>query len=549
MLKTRPKILAVLLVILLVLPAYGLPVKGAEIQGYQNPSLEETARKIEIVARSKGIPSVILKAIAYVETGWRQFDKNGNVVTNPYGPRPGLGIMQVTSYDASNAELVEKLKYDIDFNIAYGADLLNAKWDMVPQIGDGDRNKLENWYFALWAYNSWGTVNNPNNAAARGKVSYQDAIIRKAATEYYSGVVTPVQITPISPDLLPAGYTPKKSQTWDTPEPFTLGDLRVGTGSDPSRGETLGTVKRIAGQNRIDTVNQIALTGWPSGTETVIITRSDNFPDALAGVPLAQKHKAPILITDSNELDEGVIETLKSLKPLKVIILGGETAISKTVETKVNEVLYWTEDIVRIAGADRYETAVLIAKEFPKEAYVALATGTDFPDALSLASAAAAAGIPLLITAQNELPAVTKDMILELLPRGMYIAGGETAIRSTVVEEISQCSGIALENITRLTGEDRYDTSVKIAETFYPRAEDMYLATGQDFADPLAAGALAAARNAPLLLISPQGFGIDSSTENYIKKMSSSTNVHIIGGENNIQEDTITQVKYLLKQI
>lgn len=549
MFKRKPRLPAVLLAILLVLPFYSFPASGAEIQGYENPSLEETARKIEIIARSKGIPSVLLKAIAFVETGWRQFDKNGNVVTNNAGSRPGLGIMQITSYNPADTELVNKLKYDIDFNISYGADLLNAKWDMVPRIGDGDRNKLENWYFALWAYNSWGTVNNPNNAAARGKVAYQDAIIRKAATEYYSGVVTPVQITPIPPELLPAGTVPKKDQTWNTPEPFTLGDLKVGAGNEPNRGATLGTMTRIAGQTRIDTVNQIALHGWPYGTETVIITRADTFPDALAGVPLAKKYNAPILITDPNELAEGTADTLNILKPLKVIILGGENAVSKAVESKLKELVYWTDDFQRIAGANRYETATLIAKAFPKESGVAIATGLDFPDALSLATAAAGAGMPLLLTAPDELPEVTKKTLQELLPRGLYVAGGQSAISNRTMEIIAESSGIALESIVRITGNDRYETSVKIAERFYPRTEEIFIATGQNFADPLAAGAWAAAKNGCLLLVSPRGFAIDSPTENYIKKMGPSTNVKIIGGLNNITEDTETQIKYLLQHI
>ncbi len=547
--KRKPRLLVVLLAVLLVLPFYASPIQGAEIQAYQNPSLEETARKIEIISRSKGIPSVILKAIAFCETGWRQFDKNGNVVTNNAGPRPGLGIMQVTSYNPDDTELVNKLKYDIDFNIAYGADLLNAKWNMVPKIGDGDRNKLENWYFALWAYNSWGTVNNPNNAAARGKVAYQDAIIRKAATEYYSGVVTAVQITPIPPELIPLGTVPKKSQTWNTPEPYILGDLNVGVGDDPSRGAALGSYYRIAGQNRIDTVNQIALDGWPYGTETVIITRSDDFPDALSGVPLAKMNNAPILITDPNELNEEVIEVLQKLKPLKAIILGGEGAVSSAVESKLDEVLYWESTIERIAGQNRFETSALIAQQFPKENGLAVATGMDFPDALSLASAAASGDMPLLLVTSQEIPEVTKNMIQQLLPNKLYIAGGEAAVSTKVVEQIAQISGASNESIVRIQGSNRYETSVKIAQTFYPRTEEIFIATGQSYTDPLAAGALAATRNACLLLVSPLGFTINGPTEQYLRTMPASTNLKVIGGESNITEDTVKQVRYLLKHI
>lgn len=540
------KLLVVLLLIVVMLP---IPSQASETQSYQNPSYEETARKLEIIAKSKNIPSVILKAVAFVESGWRQFDKNGNVVTNPYGPRPGLGIMQVTSYDSSNTELVKKLRYDIDFNISYGADILNAKWDFAPKIGNADRNILENWYYALWAYNGWVPYNNPNNAAAAGRVAYQDKIISVIGREYLSGVVTPVQITPIPKNLFPFGTLPKRNHAWETPEPYNLGDLRVGGGDASSRGDGQGTVNRIAGNDRIDTVNQIALTGWPHGTETVIITRSDDFPDALAGVPLAKKYAAPILITNPNELDSGVIEALNTLKPTTAIILGGEGAISQTVETQLRETLHWTEDIQRIAGQDRFETAALIAQQFPKEGIVAVATGMDFPDALSMASAAASANIPLLLTSKDKVPEITIQTLQELQPKGIYLAGGENSISPQVVEQLSQVSGIAAESIIRLHGNSRYETSVKIAEKFYPEAGGIYIATGQDFTDPLAAGALAATKNGSLLLVPPGGFSIGSPIENYLIKQPQATDVTIVGGLNAINDHTILQIKYLLRHI
>ncbi len=545
-LNKKRKLLAILLVIVLVLP---IPSKASEIQSYQNPSYEETARKLEVIARSKNIPSVILKAVAFVETGWRQFDKNGNVVTNPYGPRPGLGIMQVTSYNSSDTELVKKLKYDIDFNIAYGADILNAKWDFAPKIGNGDRNILENWYYALWAYNGWVPYNNPNNAAAAGRVAYQDKILSVIGREYLAGVVTPVQITPISRELFPFGTLPSRSLTWETPEPYNIGDLRIGSVDDASRGDVQGTFTRRAGNDRIDTVNRIALTGWPYGTETVIITRADDFPDALAGVPLAKRYAAPILITNPGELDLGVIETLNNLKPTTAIILGGEGAISQNVETQLRETLHWTEDIQRIAGQDRFETAALIAQQFPKEGIIAIATGMDFPDALSMASAAASADMPLLLTAKDKVPDITIQAMQELQPRGIYLAGGENSISPQVVEQLSQISGIAIEGIIRLHGNSRYETSVKIAEKFYPEAGGIYLATGQDFTDPLAAGALAASKNGSLILIPPGGFAIGSSIENYLIKQPQSTDLTVVGGRNTINENTILQIKYLLRHI
>jgi putative cell wall-binding protein len=63
--------------------------------------------------------------------------------------------------------------------------------------------------------------------------------------------------------------------------------------------------------------------------------------------------------------------------------------------------------------------------------------------------------MPLLLVSPRELPEATGKMLQELMPASMYIAGGETAISSKVVEEISQTIGISPENIVRFAGQDR----------------------------------------------------------------------------------------------
>ena len=547
MFRRNSKLLASVLVITLLLSVWS-PNIIAQEQKYENPPLEVIAQKIERIAREKGIPSVILKAVAFKESSWRQFDKNGNVLIGKSESNPSIGIMQITTYDASNEELVEKLKYDIDFNIAYGADLLNEKWNMVPKIGDGDRNKLENWYFALWAYNSWSVKNNPHNAAANNTEAYQDKILRLAATEYLpGGVVTPVQITPIPPELIPPDTVPSKDQVWETPTPYTLGDLRIGVGDDPSRGEPGPMLIRIDGRDRIDTVNQIALKGWEYGAETVILARADDFPDAMSGVPLAKIFNAPILVTDSNELTAEVAETIKLLEPSEVILLGGEAALSSKVEEQVAEILADPDAVRRIAGADRYETAALIAQEFPGQSDVALATGLDFPDALSLAAAAAANGIPLLLVSADRVPAVTEEALLGFSPEYIYLAGGERAISAKVAAKVAEITGVPEDSIIRFDGADRYETSAMIAEWFYPFSERIYMATGTDFTDPLAAGALAAIHHSGLLLVSTRGLELDSRTGDYLRSSCRSADVIICGTEELISEEIVQRIKSLIE--
>lgn len=139
-----------------------------------NPSRAELEKKIEEIARKRGIPSVILKSIARVESVYKQFNSDGSVFTGRGG---SIGLMQIVNrygwFDDT------RLKYDIDYNIEAGADVLLRKWDTalktIPQIGDMNPNVLENWYFAIWAYNGWSKSNNPNTGLKKN--AYQDSNI------------------------------------------------------------------------------------------------------------------------------------------------------------------------------------------------------------------------------------------------------------------------------------------------------------------------------------------------------------------------------------
>jgi len=104
-----------------------------------------------------------------VESGWRQFDSSGRpLVSGDFG----YGIMQITSGMAGAFHDVRgsidpgsqsRIASDYTYNVAEGAAALAFKYTATPRIGDGSPDTVEHWYYALWAYNGWGWVNNPNN--------------------------------------------------------------------------------------------------------------------------------------------------------------------------------------------------------------------------------------------------------------------------------------------------------------------------------------------------------------------------------------------------
>lgn len=179
-----------------------------------NLSRKEVEKIIEEVATKRGIPSIILKSIAKVESTFRQFNRNGKPLTSRGGH---IGIMQISGRDG--AYNLEKLKKDPVYNIEAGADHLLGKWktanDKMAQIGNMDPNILEHWYFALWAYNGLLDRNNPNVNTK----TYQDKIYDVARKDYG------VKITPVSRGSIPKRGWPKNNIKINTPEIHNKGDI------------------------------------------------------------------------------------------------------------------------------------------------------------------------------------------------------------------------------------------------------------------------------------------------------------------------------------
>ncbi|MTI68267.1 MAG: hypothetical protein FH753_16930 [Firmicutes bacterium] len=182
----------------------------------KNPTRKELERRIEMVAKKRGIPSVLLKTIARVESVYKHYNSDGSVYT---GSRGSIGLMQINNRSAGFN--TDKLKYDIDYNIEAGAEMLLRKWSMankyLPKIGDMNPNVLENWYFALWAYNGWAKSNNPNMNIK--KHTYPELIYLIAENEYDQ------KITPLDKKLLPKSGLPSKTNHYKTPKNYHTGDI------------------------------------------------------------------------------------------------------------------------------------------------------------------------------------------------------------------------------------------------------------------------------------------------------------------------------------
>jgi putative cell wall-binding protein len=165
-------------------------------------------------------------------------------------------------------------------------------------------------------------------------------------------------------------------------------------------------------------------------------------------------------------------------------------------------------DYRSISGADRYETAIQVSQAgfAPGVGAVVLATGENFPDALSAAPLAAAYGGPVLLTHSASLDQGTTAEISRLQPGKIFVVGLEGSVTAQVEAAFPELA--ASEGIVLLAGSDRYDTARLVAEQVKAKVgtvSGVVIAPGDSYPDALSAAPLAAAKGWPILLTPGNG--------------------------------------------
>ncbi|NCC79422.1 MAG: cell wall-binding repeat-containing protein, partial [Clostridia bacterium] len=251
----------------------------------------------------------------------------------------------------------------------------------------------------------------------------------------------------------------------------------------------------LSGPTRYETAVEISKRDHYRAS-TVILATALDFPDALAGGPLAFLYDAPILLTHKDALSRSTQEEIERLEAKNIMILGGVSAISAEVENTLVSSGY---SVTRVAGENRFATAVEIMELMPAkdtQNQAILASGMDYADALSISSYAAMHEIPILLTNPSSLPSATKAVLMKGGIEELIIVGGTVAVGSEVEAEISSL-GI---DVTRVSGGNRFSTAEAIAETYFSGTEEAFLGSGMNFPDALTAAPYAASLNAPVLL-------------------------------------------------
>ena len=256
--------------------------------------------------------------------------------------------------------------------------------------------------------------------------------------------------------------------------------------------------KRIAGNTAEDTMQQIVQAAFPDPVKEVVLATSEGYWDALSANSLAGSLNAPVLLTHHGQLPEQTISELKRLKTSKVVVCGGENAISNDVVAQLKAL---NIEVERVAGNMASDTANDIAQKLANTDTAVVATSWGYEDALSAASFAYAKKAPIFLTNYNTatLDASNIQTMKDKGVKKVYIVGG-TAVVSPEVESQLSAAGIAVE---RVAGNTAYDTSAKLATKLISlgmSANNMAIATGWGYTDALAGAALCGKQNSVMVL-------------------------------------------------
>ena len=305
---------------------------------------------------------------------------------------------------------------------------------------------------------------------------------------------------------------------FDTPDRTAAGAASLASTSDWWGAESCPrSVVVVAGDTPADALAAASLSDPTDRSDQPRLERvaaADPFFDPIGGFDRVDTAFAPIIVTESgragatalassartalDDLASGGCTTAR-----EAIIVGGAAAVPSGVEGELVSLGY--EEVFRVAGTDRFDTAARIATalgtepvpdgqtcldsstidgdtrmgfygnaviEFRRSATtcelrgrsVVLADGSTGADALAAGWWTSYWQVPvLLVDGDGSLPPATRAALQTLDIETLVVLGGTGRVPESVVEEASQLAGAV---VGRFAGADRYETSAVMARVF-----------------------------------------------------------------------------------
>ncbi|RHW63821.1 protease [Clostridium botulinum] len=305
-----------------------------------------------------------------------------------------------------------------------------------------------------------------------------------------------------------------------------------------------GQVKRFEGNNRYETAAKLATFNWTK-SDNIVLVSGEGYADALSASVLAKRLNAPIILTNSNNLNDNARQTIEKLKAKNIYVIGGEASVSSKIRSELKN----NYKLIELKGKDRFETNLNVAEQLVKlgvdASEVMVVNGKDgFSDALSAAPIAAANGQILLIVSKDD--GNTAAEFIQKHNSKSIVIGTKNVVSDKIYNNIGASRRVD-------GGANRFETNLKILKEFNVKVDThLYIAnsTGKGYADALVASVLAGKFSAPLILTDTKDSKDTEKALKYIKdNIKGMTEVNAVGGKVVIPQSITEDInKYIKKK-
>lgn len=302
-------------------------------------------------------------------------------------------------------------------------------------------------------------------------------------------------------------------------------------------------IKTLAGETRFETATAISKEGWKDGADKVILVNGYSMIDGIAATPLASLYDCPILLTNRNDVPKSTMDEIKRLNPSEVVLIGTDDVTGDNLINILKGNIS-NLSVNRIGGIDRYETALLIAKEIAKYKPIEniyVANGFKEADALSVASHAGEEVQPIILTDTYKMEDEVYNWIKSKGIKNAYFIGDEEVVGDNIIEKVNGITSNEVKG-NRLGGIDRQETNAKVIEKFYNESSynALFVSKSDPLVDALTAGPLAAKLKSPIVMVGNQ-------VSNYQQKVLSEKSTNLIYKiADDINENSFKRVVELL---
>ncbi|WP_024621007.1 cell wall-binding repeat-containing protein [Metaclostridioides mangenotii] len=271
----------------------------------------------------------------------------------------------------------------------------------------------------------------------------------------------------------------------------------------------------------------------------------DGYKLSVKGVEIAKDKDKKI--SDISEKDEKTGKynyVVKYIDPAgNPIELTIESTNLTTIEKSRNALLNNDVKVNVLAGANRYSTAIEIAKESGLKDNIVIVNSSKIVDGLAATPFAKMKSAPILLASDTDVPQITIDYIKSVIKSNpsanIYIVGGESTVSK---EAEKQLTGIT-KNVERLAGVDRHTTSLEVAKAMgeVSTPTKAYVVGAKGEPDAMSIAAKAAEDYSPIIVNGGSGLSNDSLT------MLKDKEIDIIGGYNSVSSSLENDLKLVAK--